>query len=452
MVCAAREDLFEFLTMGLNLLLVADLAQSQAAMVSESIDALARWSRLVVTTVTNGVPAFDVRDLNSFDVVIIHYSVFVDQLHHLPKSARAALRNSRALKVVWQQDEHRNINGRARAMNEIEAKLVFTCLPLNAAEMLYRPHLNHETKFLNVMTGYVSDRMLSQSSCPYFARPIDIGYRGREYPLWHGRLGAERMRLASETLKWAQGRGLCCDISTRERDRVYGHAWTDFLNRSKATLGTESGSSVFDVDGTLPEKVWSFVLRHPFASERDIAAATYGPLEGLVDYAQISPRLFEAIAARSLLLLSPGHYSGLVIPRRHAIFVQPGGLNADEIAETIRDPRLAACLVDAAQEEILHRPDLHERAFVSMLDDALEESVGRLPGLPKGRRKPAASETLGRASPRKSGTHYFAIRAFMTVVRALIETLPPTARRYFEALCLMALLRFRRWRDGNVSS
>jgi hypothetical protein len=429
----------------LKLLLVADLSQSPAAMLSDSVDAFRRWSRHDVAVLERGMPRLEAGDLYGFDAVLIHYSVFVDQERHLPPAARAALARSKAIKLVWQQDEHRNVAGLAGAMADVGATIVLTALPRVEAERLYGSHLGSGATFVSVLTGYVSDRLIEQQSAPYEGRPLDIGYRGRTYPLWHGRLGAQRIRIAEEARVWAREQGLTCDISIRERDRLYGPAWADFLRRCKATLGTESGASVFDADGSLPERVWSFILRHPLASEAEVAAATYGPLEGLVDYAQISPRVFEAVAAGSLLLLTPGRYSGIVAPGRHAVIVEPRGRNAAEIADTIRDPRRAGLIIEAARAEILLRPDLHERAFVAKVEDAIEAEIARTG---RGGAVPAAA--LARALPKMPEAPPPPRRRVRLMIAALLQEVvtrfPGRAGRYFDALLRMALLKARRIR------
>jgi hypothetical protein len=322
---------------------------------------------------------------------------------------------------------------------------VLTCLPPEAVAKVYGSHLENGPTFLSVFTGYVSDRMLLQKPSDYSERPLDIGFRGRVYPIWHGRLGVERVRLAREVQSWAQQRGLICDISLRERDRLYGQSWTNFLNRSKATLGTESGANVFDPDGSLSRTVWRFILRHPLASDIEIASATFGPHDGIIDYAQISPRLFEAISARSLLLLSPGHYSGLVVPGRHALSVQPGGANADEIVETIRDSKRAADLIEAAYSEILLRPELHERAFVKMVDDAIERTVE----MPRKHRFSGEGTLAKLAGSNPAGRQSVWRRRLSNLTRAMLDWLPPRAARFFESLLGLALFELRKLGRGS---
>jgi hypothetical protein len=426
----------------LRILIIADLSQSAAAMLADSVEAFQRWSRHAITLLKSGVPQLAIGDLDTFDAIIIHYSVFVEQETHLPKAARAVLVASRAIKVVWQQDEYRNVEGLAKAITDIRARIVLTSLPLEAVAQVYGSRLGNGQTFLSIFTGYVSDRMLSYKPASYRERPLDIGFRGRVYPVWHGKLGIERVRIAREVQSWAQARGLICDISVRERDRLYGQSWTNFLNRSKATLATESGANVFDLDGSLPRRVWRFILRHPLASDIEIADATFGPLDGLVDYAQISPRLFEAISARSLLLLSPGYYSGLVVPGRHALSVEPGGANADEIVEIIRDSRRAADLIEAAYSEILLRPELHERAFVRMVDDVIERTV-EIP-----RKHPSSEqETLAKfATKNPDGRQSAWRRGLSNLTRAVLDWLPPRAGRFFESLVGLALFELRKLR------
>mgnify|MGYP006419237871 FL=1 len=53
------------------------------------------------------------------------------------------------------------------------------------------------------------------------------------------------------------------NISCNEEERIYGPQWYHFINECKAMLGTESGSNIFDFDGSIQDKIHHFFKNNP---------------------------------------------------------------------------------------------------------------------------------------------------------------------------------------------
>ena len=73
-------------------------------------------------------------------------------------------------------------------------------------------------------------------------------------------------------------------------------------------LGVESGSNVFDFDGSLEHAARDFELANKDRLTRSelyhaIEETLLSTFEGNVDYAQVSPRHFEAAAAGAVQIL-----------------------------------------------------------------------------------------------------------------------------------------------------
>src|SRR5205085_839423 len=81
---------------------------------------------------------------------------------------------------------------------------------------------------------------------------------------------------------------------------------------SRATLGTESGASIVDFDGMVQRRVEDYLVRKPEASYDEVEQAILAPHEANARIATASPRLFEAAALRTALVLFPGGYSVVV--------------------------------------------------------------------------------------------------------------------------------------------
>ena len=72
-------------------------------------------------------------------------------------------------------------------------------------------------------------------------------------------MGYEKSLIASKVEEKGLKHGLKMDISVREEDRVYGEEWVKRLSNCRATLGTESGASIWDWDGTIANEIDHFL-------------------------------------------------------------------------------------------------------------------------------------------------------------------------------------------------
>jgi hypothetical protein len=167
---------------------------------------------------------------------------------------------------------------------------------------------------------------------------------------------------------------LRCDISYREKDRLYGTAWVNLLRDSKAVLGVESGASVFDFTGEIPSKVETIVALRGFKNVTydDLREKYFREVEDKIPLAQISPRIFEAIALRTLCVLYEGSYSGILTPWRHYVPLKKDHSNMEEVVAVLRDPDRIAEIVANAFAEIAVNPEYSYERFIERVDAALE--------------------------------------------------------------------------------
>ena len=54
-----------------------------------------------------------------------------------------------------------------------------------------------------------------------------------------------------------EARGIPHDIEWSDEKRLYGDAWYEFTGSCRANLGSETGSNVFDLDGSIESAVRS---------------------------------------------------------------------------------------------------------------------------------------------------------------------------------------------------
>ena len=97
----------------------------------------------------------------------------------------------------------------------------------------------------------------------------------------------------------------------------------------------------------------------------------------------ISPRIFEAIALRTALVLFPGEYSGVIEAERHYIPLEKDFSNFDRVVATIRDDDRLMELTERAYLEIGSAEPVSYGRMISELDAVIDElgdkrSHGRL--------------------------------------------------------------------------
>lgn len=330
-------------------------------------------------------------DLDAFDVVIVHNSVAYNpaNLVSLDRLIDRKFARFDGVKVLFKQDENFHFRETAAAIAAMRFDIVLTCLPKSEWEKIYpREIVGTDVQFWQMLTGYVTPglRQRYRAIRNPDERPVDIGYRGSIQPLDFGRLCYEKRQIGDEVRERLASTGLNLDISSRWEDRFGGEAWFEFLSRCKCTLGVESGASIFDLDGSLDSRVSAIVAAIGPESEDPQYCEQFldklRDLEGNVAYNQISPRHFEAAACGTVQIMYPGSYSGVFLPERHYLTLEPDFSNLEEIAVRAMDPTLRQEIAARAYEEIVLNPKFGIETFVGSLDALVLECLES-----KGRRK-----------------------------------------------------------------
>lgn len=324
----------------------------------------------------NGLELTSTLNLNRFSAVVIHNTISynVDNLRSLDRLLPIRLAQFDGVKVLLRQDENFRFKEVACYIGDVNFDVVFTCLPSDAVSKIYPAEIVGTPRFVRMLTGYVTPSL--RSITPNSGvRPIDIGYRGSIQPLSFGRLAFEKRKIGDDVESLLAGKGLALDISSRWEDRIGGAGWFKFLSSCKATLGAESGASVFDLEGDLDsrcrlaeEKLGAFRVDHDYAESY---LSYLKDIEGNVYYNQVSPRHFEAIATQTLQLLYPGSYSGIFQPEKHYFSLNRDYSNLQEGLELLLDETRRREVVSRAYDEILLNEKYWIETFVQNVDDEI---------------------------------------------------------------------------------
>lgn len=318
-------------------------------------------------------------DFGVYDAVIIHYSVRLSVPGHLAPEFDFGLTHYRGLKILFIQDEYDNVESTRSYMERIAFDVVFTCVPPEYCDAVYPKARFPKTRFIHNLTGYVPDSLVERyrhASDPT-TRETMIAYRGRDLPYWYGDLGQEKQMIGVRVRELAEQAGLKCDIEWASDKRIYGEDWYDFMVSARATLGTESGANVFDFDGRLPEKIQQFVTDNPGTTYDAVKKRFFLDQEGKIVMNQVSPKIFEAVAARTLLILFEGTYSGVVEPWTHFLPLKKDFSNFPEVLRLMRDDALVREMTDRAYQDVIVSGRYSYRSFIAMVDDVITDLVSR---------------------------------------------------------------------------
>jgi hypothetical protein len=380
-----------------RLLLLCDFRPHEAATVIDHIEAIRAWSRYDVFVLPMFGDLPDELALDAFDGLLIHYNLVMSSPTYLSPLARWRISQFSGVKAAFIQDEYRFVNSTVGVMRTLGIHVLFTNVSQDQMQLVYPgaalPDLRRK---VTVLTGYVPQELLSRLLVPYEDRTVDVGYRGRRLPAWLGRLAQEKVVIADRFLADAPAYDLTTDISTREEDRLYADGWIQFVGRSRATLGVESGASVFDFDGSIEQAIRAYLSSHPDTLFEELHRLFLADVDGRIPLNQISPRSFEAAALGTLMVLYPGDYSGILKPGRHYVALQKDHSNMAEVVEAIRDRDTWERITTQAREEVALNPRYSFRAMVETVDDALDLSITAGGAIHLGAFAPIASKSFER--------------------------------------------------------
>lgn len=359
----------------LSILLLCDDHSSHAPNVLEHIQAFPRFSRHDIDLFNpRGIVRSRFLQLTDYDVVVVHYTIVL----YLSEWFREKIAGFSGLKVQFVQDEYRRVDATTASMRDLGVHLLFSSVPADAVSSVYGSRLPG-VDILPTLTGYVPSDLEKRPPQPLTDRPLDVVYRGRSVPYWLGRLGQDKISIGREFLARAASTNLRCDISWTEADRIYGNAWYRFLSSSRTTLGTESGASITDFDGSVQERTESYLRAHPAATFDDVERELLAPFEGNAVIQAVSPRVFEAAALGTAMINFPGRYSDVIEPWVHYIPLQKDFSNFEEALHAIRDDALLAEMVSRAYNDLVASGRYSLQTFVRGFDREVEKRARPLP-------------------------------------------------------------------------
>jgi hypothetical protein len=310
-----------------------------------------------------------------YDVLMIHYSIYALGNYFLSPEWAYSIACFEGLKIQIIQDEHRNINQMKARMRSLGVQAVFSSLALTQSQKVYDGPFMEGIEVFSCLPGYFSERLLSLPKKPLNERKYDIIYRGRTLPWTLGKHAQEKSDIANAFTSWVAGKGLKLNINSVESERLYGADWDHFIQNGRAMIGTEGGATIFDFDGSLQSQYDDFLLSCPSADLEHYWNEHLRQHEELIVHKTITPKIFEAIAAKTALVLFPAEWSGVLEPDRHYIPLQRDGSNISEVITKVRDDEFLTDLVERTYVEIAERPELSFHSYIDKIDRVIANTA-----------------------------------------------------------------------------
>ncbi len=323
-------------------------------------------------------------NFNLFDVIIIHYSLRLTSTGigpHIPSdSITNGLENFPGLKILFIQDEYDRIKISWSWIKRLGIQTIYSSVPEKFWPQVYPKDELGQIELVHTLTGYVPEELEKLAIKPTEFRKLLIAYRGRNLPFWYGDLGQEKEFIGVKMSEIARAKNLPVDIEWTEEKRIYGSDWYTFLSSAKVTLGTESGCNVFDFDGELSASIRDFMSKNPTTTYQTVRQTFLEVHEGKIGMNQISPKIFEAIALRTGLVLFEGTYSNIVQANIHYIPLKKDFSNIEEVLEKIQDDQYLKQMTERAYKDVIESGAYRYISFVKSVDLYLGKKLSKSKG------------------------------------------------------------------------
>jgi hypothetical protein len=319
-------------------------------------------------------------NFDEYDVVINNYCARMIFEGYLSDIYLKKLREFKGVRILAIQDEYDFTNKARAAISNYKFDIVLTCVPQSSLDYVYPVKNYQNTEFLTVFTGYVSEDFgdLNQKPKKLSDRSIFIGYRGRDIGGRYGRLGFDKHEIGRRMKDICTQRGIQTDIAMDEESRIYGSNWLDFIGNCRAMLGSESGSNIFDFDGSIAALYVKMTGDN--AGQRP-SYAEFAPhvleRESEIEMGQISPRVFECALLRTPMVLFRGRYSDAILPDEHYISLEKDFSNIDDVLNRLNNIPALEQMTDRAYQHLVASGKFSYRTFHENLRQVIEKHVSR---------------------------------------------------------------------------
>lgn len=322
-----------------------------------------------------------------FDLVIFHYTFLAlrfdpNNFCQLYEKLRPGLMALQGIKIMIPQDEYIYTQALWRIINDCDIKRIYSCLKEVDYPTLYPMEIigKRGDLFRNVSTGYIDDQLLrwiQRHQIPHRARSLDIVFRSTRSTYVFGMMGQQKTKLAEHFIEAVKGHpecktDICLTLPNSYSNTITGRKWIQFLLQSRTALGTLSGSSLFDPDGSIKEEVNKYLRGNPDATDDDIERECYRGRDGTITSFVLGPRHFECAMTKTCQVLLEGDYD-YMIPNLDYIEVKSDFSNMEQVLTLIQDRPYCEKIAEHCYHKLIELESLRYSDFVAfVLKDAAQ--------------------------------------------------------------------------------
>lgn len=344
--------------------------------VRDHVRSFSKYSRHEIVTIDVIAASYILPKHEYFDVLVLHYSIVISSVNFISDSMKTWVSSFSGKKIVFIQDEYRWVDKTAYALFELGIDVVFSVVNSDALHKVYHHECLNNIRFETSLTGFVPEELLAVDVPPYSKRCIDVAYRARKVPAWLGEFGQKKWVIGKKFKEDAKKYNIKVDIASDESKRLYGKDWIRFLSNSKAVLGVESGASICDFDDVIRPSVEDYEAKHPDTPFKIIKDKFLQGFDGNVVIHVISPRCFESAALKTLMIMYPGSYSGILTPWEHYVPLEEDHTNMEQVISIIQNESRANDIIENAYNEIACSQKWTYKSFVQEFDKVVNEIIG----------------------------------------------------------------------------
>jgi hypothetical protein len=363
-----------------RLLIAYSNASNAVSTTAEYLASLKKYSNFDVRYVHVTHDAEIDFDLNEFDAVFNSYCARLPFEGYVSASYIGKLKSFRGVKLLAVQDEYDNFNTLKKTMQDIGFHVMFNNASPELTARLYPRAEFPDTEFIQVLTGYVPEELETRNvtAASLTDRPIHIGYRCRKLPAYYGRLGFEKFEIGRRMREFCVARRVPHDIEWDDNKRLYGTGWYDFIASCRANLGSETGSNVFDLNGGIRATYDRLSAERGEPVSFEEFHVYTDAIEAQYDIGQLSPRIFEAAALRTPLILFSGRYLGVIEPDTHYVELKKDFSNIDDVFERLNDLEALERMADRAYERLVASKEFSYRRFAGRVGKVVVRKAAEL--------------------------------------------------------------------------
>ncbi len=316
-----------------------------------------------------------------YDAIILN-STFIDLLstpqgYKKVNTDYAFLKNNPAYTVALPQDDYWCSEIRDKWFTDCKINRVHPVISKEHWKLFYPRFSSSGGRMALGYTGYITPQLRRRTTDPkeYASRKTDVIYRSKKIPLFPNKIGNLKGSIGDIFIKAVSGESLVLDISTNAKDKIQGPAWYDFIENSKATLGSNSGSSLHVRNHQVIHRIRNYMLKNPGHCYEDIETACFLQDDAGCEFTAISPRNLEAGLLRTLQILVPGPYSDILLPGQHYIPLAEDCSNIEKVLEILRNDRKAEIITNNCRETLLSFQPLQVESFVEQIEQSIYEGL-----------------------------------------------------------------------------